>query len=199
MFTYKLAKRFYDIIDILIEENKASREKREGERLYYLTFYLIPIEIESIKLIKSSIEILANDLYNYCKTNNIECLKKDDVKNVTDLDDEVMIDKVIDLLVKKDMIRIYWKEDICFLIFYLTESKVKLNKNMKLMIKNAAELLLDYCTQNDITYIEKGKLQRVMDMDDELFKSMLDYLVERHLADVEYNSEDGNEYITMYY
>ena len=32
LFTYKLSKRLYDIIDILIEENKASREKREGER-----------------------------------------------------------------------------------------------------------------------------------------------------------------------
>ena len=32
-----------------------------------MTFYLIPLEIESIKLIKSSIEILANDLYYYEK------------------------------------------------------------------------------------------------------------------------------------
>ena len=34
--------------------------------------------------------------------------------------------------------------------------------------------------------------------DDEIFDSILDYLVERHLADVDYNSEDGKSYITIY-
>ena len=38
MFSFKLGKRFYDVIDILIEECKADREKREGEKFYYLTF-----------------------------------------------------------------------------------------------------------------------------------------------------------------
>lgn len=201
MFTYKLSKRFYDIIDILIDENKASREKRDGERLYYLTFYLIPMEIESIKLVKSTIEILANDLYNYCKENNIEGLKKDDIKNIINLDDNVMIDKIIDYLVKKDMVRLYLMEDKCFLIFFLTESKIQLNKNMRLMTKNAAELFLDNCIQNDITYVEKGELQKMMDAEDSdaMFKAMLDYLVERHLADEEYNPEDGKNYIRMYY
>ena len=34
--------------------------------------------------------------------------------------------------------------------------------------------------------------------DDEIFDAILDYLVERHLADVDYNSEDGKSYITIY-
>ena len=67
------------------------------------------------------------------------------------------------------------------------------------MTKNLAELLLDHCIQNDITYIEKGELRKIMDIDDESFKSILDYLVERHLADVYYNDKDGKEYIMMNY
>ena len=30
------------------------------------------------------------------------------------------------------------------------------------------------------------------------FEDMLDYLVERHLADVDYNDEDDKEYIKIY-
>ena len=144
---------------------------------------------------------MANDLYNYCKENNIEGLKKDDIKNIINLDDNVMIDKIIDYLVKKDMVRLYLMEDKCFLIFFLTESKIQLNKNMRLMTKNVAELFLDNCIQNDITYVEKGELQKMMDAEDSdaMFKAMLDYLVERHLADEEYNPEDGKNYIRMYY
>ena len=199
MFAYKLTKRFYDVIDILIEECKADRDKEEGEKLYYLTFYLTPLEIESIKLVRSTIEIFANDLYNYCKDNNIEYLKINEVKSIIDLADDVMVDKVIDLLIKKDMVRIHWIEDECYLILLLTESKIALNRNMRLMIKNLTEAFLDQCNQNDITNIEKEELKRTMEVeDDRIYELMLDYLVERHLADVDYNSEDGKEYVTIY-
>ena len=67
------------------------------------------------------------------------------------------------------------------------------------MIKNSAELLLDQCNENNIEYIEKQELQKEFGMDDEkVFRSILDYLEERHLADEEYNSEDGNNYIRIY-
>lgn len=199
MFAYKLTKRFYDVIDVLIEANKASREEKEGEKFYYLTFYLSTYEIESNRLYKSTIEIFANDLYSYCKENSIEYLKMDDVKNIIDLDDDEMIDKAIDVLIKKDKAMIHWIEDECYLIMFLTESKIALNKNVKLMIKNAAEAFLDTCNQNDITYIEKEKIKETMGAgDDTTFELMLDYLVERHLADVDYNEEDNKEYITIY-
>ena len=199
MFSFKLGKRFYDVIDILIEECKAVREKREGEKFYYLTFYLTPLEIESIKLVKSTIEILANDLYNYCKNNNIEYIKVEEIKNIIDFDDEIMIDKVVDFLIKKDMARIHWIEEECYLILLLTESKIALNRNMRLMIKNVAEAFLDQCNQNDITNMEKEELKRTMKVeDDTVYEFMLDYLVERHLADIDYNSEDGKEYVTIY-
>ena len=185
MFTYKLTKRFYDVIDILIEECKANRNKIEGERLYYLSFYLSPLEIESIKLVNSTIDIYANDLYNYCKTNNIEYLKKEDVISIIDLDSSDMIDKIIDSLVKNNKARTFIIEDknILCIMFALTESKIKINENIKLMIKNSAELLLDQCNEMD---------------DEKVFRSILDYLEERHLADEEYNSEDGNNYIRIY-
>ena len=141
MFAFKLSKRFYDIIDILIDECKAKRDKIEGEKFYYLTFFLTPLEVDSIKLVKSSIEILANDLYNFCKTNNFKALGKDDIKNVIDVKDDELIDKVIDMLEKKGMIRLYKVENQNVLVFYLTDSKIQMNKNLKLMIKNAAELL----------------------------------------------------------
>ena len=164
-----------------------------------MTFYLTPLEIESIKLIKSSIEILSDELYNYCKTNNIKWLNKEEVKKVINIDDDKMIDKVIDALVKKDMVKIYCEEDKSYFIFYIKESMVAINKNLRLMIKNSAEMLLDYCIQNEIECIEKVKLQKIMEMDDdEIFGAILDYLVERHLADVDYNSEDGKSYITIY-
>ena len=201
MFTYKLTKRFYDVIDILIEECKANRNKIEGERLYYLSFYLSPLEIESIKLVNSTIDIYANDLYNYCKTNNIEYLKKEDVISIIDLDSSDMIDKIIDSLVKNNKARTFIIEDknILCIMFALTESKIKINENIKLMIKNSAELLLDQCNENNIEYIEKQELQKEFGMDDEkVFRSILDYLEERHLADEEYNSEDGNNYIRIY-
>ena len=201
MFTYKLTKRFYDVIDILIEECKANRNQIEGERLYYLSFYLSPLEIESIKLVNSTIDIYANDLYNYCKTNNIEYLKKEDVISIIDLDSSDMIDKIIDSLVKNNKARTFIIEDknILCIMFALTESKIKINENIKLMIKNSAELLLDQCNENNIEYIEKQELQKEFGMDDEkVFRSILDYLEERHLADEEYNSEDGNNYIRIY-
>lgn len=201
MFTYKLTKRFYDVIDILIEECKANRNKIEGERLYYLSFYLSPLEIESIKLVNSTIDIYANDLYNYCKTNNIEYLKKEDVISIIDLDSSDMIDKIIDSLVKNNKAQTFIIEDknILCIMFALTESKIKINENIKLMIKNSAELLLDQCNENNIEYIEKQELQKEFGMDDEkVFRSILDYLEERHLADEEYNSEDGNNYIRIY-
>ena len=201
MFTYKLTKRFYDVIDILIEECKANRNKIEGERLYYLSFYLSPLEIESIKLVNSTIDIYANDLYNYCKTNNIEYLKKEDVISIIDLDSSDMIDKIIDSLVKNNKARTFIIEDknILCIMFALTESKIKINENIKLMIKNSAELLLDQCNENNIEYIEKQELQKEFGMDAEkVFRSILDYLEERHLADEEYNSEDGNNYIRIY-
>lgn len=199
MFTYVLSKRFYDIIDILIEENKADRKKKENEKFYYLKFYLLPIEIETIKLIRSNREIYANELYDYCKKNNIEILRKNDIKHIINLKDEELINNIIDILVKKDLVRISWDKDNCFLIFLLAKNKIQLNKNQKLLIKNTAELILYYFTQNNITYIEKDSLQEGLELSDEIFNSLLDYLVERHLADIEYNSKDGKMYILMYY
>lgn len=201
MFTYKLAKRFYDIIDILIEENKAERIKVEGERLYYLDFYLNPLEIESVRLVKSTIDIYANDLYENCKTNNIEYLKKDEISNIIDLNDVKMIDKIVELLVKENKARTFILKDsnICCIMFALKEKDIKINENIKLMIKNLAELLLDKCNENQIEYIEKDEFKKLTDTDDDrTFKYLLDYLVERHLADEEYNTEDGKKYIRIY-
>lgn len=197
MFTYKLSKRFYDVIDILIDECKANREKKEGERLYYLTFYLNPLDIERIQLIKSRAEIYAEDLYNYCKTNNIEYLKKDELSSIMDATD-YMIDKAVDLLMKKYMIDICWIDNNCYLIFFLTQSKIELNKNQKLLIKNLAESLLDICNQNDIKYLELDELKNYVETDDDLIEKMLNYLTERHLADIQKNIEDGKEYLCFY-
>lgn len=202
MFGYKLTKRLFDIIDILIDECKVERKKIEGERLYYLRFYLYPLEIESIKLAKSTTDIFANDLYNYCKTNNIEYLKKDDVNNIIDFNfDDDMIDKIIDVLVKKNMARTFLLEDTdtCCIVFALTETKIKLNENATLMIKNLAELILDHCNANEIEYIEKVELLDMFGLeDDRIFEQVLDYLVKRHLADEKENPEDGKSYIQFY-
>lgn len=199
LFLYRFSKRFYNIINVLIEECKADREKRDEDKFYYLTFYLSDFEIESIKLIRSSMEIFAKELYDYCKTNNIECMPKDKISSIINVDDDKIIDKVIEILIKRDMVNTTWLDNNYYIIFYLTENRIELNKNLRLMIEKYAEYILEYCNTNDITYIGKDELQRKMEIDDDdMFSMMLDYLVERHLADIENNDEDGKIYITIY-
>lgn len=198
MFSFRLSKRFYEIIDILIEECKADREKREGEKFYYLTFYLTPSEIEAIKLCQSSIEIMAKDLYNIVKENNVERIEKDRLESILDLDDKIIIDKILNFLVNKDMARICFIEDENYIVFNLTETKIALNKNMRLMIKNLAESLLNSWNEEKIEYIEKDELQKVSELNDAMYEDVLDYLVTRHLVDIEENDEDGKVYVRVY-
>lgn len=198
MFSFRLSKRFYEIIDILIEECKADRKKREGEKFYYLTFYLTPSDIEAIKLCQSSIEIMAKNLYNIVKENNVERIEKDRLESILNLDDKIISDKILNFLVNKDMARICFIEDENYIVFNLTETKIALNKNMRLMIKNLAESLLNSWNEEKIEYIEKDELQKVSELNDAIYEDVLDYLVTRHLVDIEENDEDGKVYVRVY-
>lgn len=203
IFSYFLAKRFYDVIDILIDESKAEREIKMGEKFCYIILYITDFEVESMKLVKSSAEIYAKQIYNYCKENNIKCIKPMELEQIFDiLEDDKLLKLVQYILQKNSMMKthivvetldLYW-------IFFLTEDEIQLNKNAELMIKKYAEHVLEYCNENKIEYIEKNELQNILELNDnnEIFDEILDYLVPRHLADEETNEEDNKVYITIY-
>lgn len=195
IFNYTLSKCFFDIIDILIDQCKADREKKDGERLYYLKFYIHPLIIDSIKIARSNIEIFAKELYNYCKENNIQYLIKELISTIINVQNTETIDEIIEFLIKKNMASRSGIDNIT--VLYLEENQIELRKNLKSIIKNTGELLLNYCHENNIKYLEKEKLMNIMELDDDGFEQVLEYLVERHLADVEDNPDDGKIYIRV--
>ena len=96
------------------------------------------------------------------------------------------------------MARIRVIENESYFVFNLTETKIALNKNMRLMIKNLAESSLDSWNEKKIEYIEKGELQKISEMNEDIYEDVLEYLVTRHLVDIEENEEDGKIYIRVY-
>ena len=141
---------------------------------------------------------MANDLYRIAKENNAECIKKDKLESILNSDNKTINDKILNFLVNKDMARIRVIENESYFVFNLTETKIALNKNMRLMIKNLAESSLDSWNEKKIEYIEKGELQKISEMNEDIYEDVLEYLVTRHLVDIEENEEDGKIYIRVY-
>ena len=198
-FAYKLGKRMYEILDILERECKVDREIKDGEKFEYLTFFLAEEDVKSMQLVKSSIEIMARKVYNYCKENNIKYIFKEDFGEITQFGkEEKMNNKVLKVLLENYQARIIKKEEKEYIVFFLNEDDIALNKNMRLMTEQLADSIYNYCTENEIENIEKEELMKSVDMDIEQFNDAIEVLKEHKSVDEEINSEDGKTYLAIY-
>lgn len=198
VFTYSISTHFYEAISLLIEECKAYREELDDDDDFaYITFFLTENEVESIRLLRSTAEIFAKKIYDFCKTNNIECIKKEELSDIIKMEDDKILNIIINALVNKDMAKLVFENNNWYIIFYLTENDIQLNKNAKEMVGLFAKGICDYCKENDIESIEEKELCNKMDIEsDGIFIEAKKYLKVHHLARL--YIQDGKNYIEIY-